>query len=57
MLESLPNKQGIVYLYARQGVKTDRVYKLKIVGRSREGIDNDGVLSYLTKFFIYVYVQ
>lgn len=57
MLESLPNKRGIVYLYALQGVKTDRVYKLKIVGRSREGIDDKGALSYVTKFFIYVYMQ
>lgn len=56
MLESLPNKRGIVYLYARQGVKTDRVYKLLIVGRSREGND-EGVLSYVTKFCIYVYLQ
>lgn len=54
VLESIPNKSGIVYVYAKETIKREKVYKIKIVGRSYN--DKVTALLYVTRFIIYVYV-
>lgn len=54
VLESMPNKSGIVYVYAKEIIKREKLYKIKIIGRSYD--DNVTELLYVTRFIIYVYV-
>lgn len=54
-LEEIANKTGIIYLYAKENVKKEKVYKLQIIGNSYETNDYKTLL-YVTKFVIYVYI-
>lgn len=54
VLESIPNKSGIVYVYAKETIKREKLFKIKIIGRSYD--DNVTELLYVTRFIIYVYV-
>lgn len=54
VLESIPNKSGIVYVYAKEFVKREKLYKIKIIGRSYD--NNVTELLYVTRFIIYVYI-
>lgn len=57
VLEKIPNKKGIVYLYAKETIERTKVYKVKVLGLSYESsIEDKTSLLYVTSFIIYVYV-
>lgn len=54
ILERIPHKRGIVYLYAKENIQKEKVYKIKIIGRS---YDLNGIqLLYVSRFIVYVYI-
>ena len=54
VLETIPHKMGIAYLYARPTIQTERLYKLQVVGHSYD--ENGDALLYVTQFVVYVFV-
>jgi hemicentin len=53
-LESIANRQGIVYVYANEGrLETERLYKLKVLGKSYD----DKGMTFSTTSVVHVYVQ
>lgn len=57
-LETIPNRTGIVYLFATEAIERTQVYQVKVLGLSYKGtsIEEESNLLYRTKFVIYVYV-
>lgn len=51
-MELIPNRNGIVYLYANDNFKSDQIYKLKITANSYDQLYRQ--LLYITKYVIYV---
>lgn len=56
-LETIPNRKGIVYLFAKQSIEPAKVYQIKVLGLSYNGTSTEqqGNLLYRTNFVIYVY--
>ncbi|XP_037039189.1 hemicentin-1-like isoform X2 [Bradysia coprophila] len=56
-LETIPNRMGIVYLYAKQTIERAKVYQIKVLGLSYNGTstEEESNLLYRTNFVIYVY--
>lgn len=57
-LEKIPNKMGIVYLFAKGTIERTKVYQVNVLGLSFNSTssDEEADLLYRTKFIIYVYV-
>lgn len=57
-LENIPNRMGIVYLFAKGSIERAKVYQVKVLGLSYNGtsIAKESNVLYRSKFIIYVYV-
>lgn len=56
-LEKIPNRLGIVYLYAKESIERGKVYRVEVLGLSYKGttMEDETNLLYRTNFVIYVY--
>lgn len=57
-LENIPNRMGIVYLFAKETIERAKVYQIKVLGLSynNTSIQEHANLLYRTNFIIFVYV-
>lgn len=56
-LQNIPNRMGIVYLFAKETIERVKVYQVKVLGLSyKTGVQEQLNLLYRTKFIIYIYV-
>lgn len=57
-LENIPNRMGIVYMFAKEVIEKAKVYQVEVLGLSynSKSIAEELSLLYRTKFIIYVYV-
>lgn len=59
-LENIPNRLGIVYLFAKGSIERTKLYQVKVLGLSYHSTsiaNESSSLLYRTNFIIYVYVE
>ncbi len=57
-LEKIPNRMGIVYLFAKESIDKSKLYQINVLGLSYNSttVEDESNLLYRTNFIIYVYV-